>query len=961
MLALRQYFTWALVLSVSLSIGGAAFAQEADTDTAKAILDKGIQLFKDLEFRDAKAELLNVDRDKLDEEDQELLDEYLVKVDEAIRAQMADQEAFNNAEKALKDGNWDEAREGYAQAADSEYLPEPMRKDARAQLALVDERAKAAGAATADEDEDEGGEDEDEEETGSVAAGDETTDESAVTANSEEPAANIASDTETVTASSSDILTRAEERRRIRLQQVRVEFTKAMTQADEFLNAPDASAASFNSARDAVRAASNVVESERTVIPDDQYRTFRQEIATMTDAINDRDTAWQEAQVRIQTKDIDDRIRTAERARSKARQEDIANRVQQAKLMIKQYDIEGAYQTAEGILRIDPNNSWALDNRDTLQTLYFLSLEKRHHDTLLREEHRGMVALREAEIPWDMVLRYPDSWMDLTASRKRFRPEVANDSPENVITRQLLERKITSVDFQEQPLENVIKWLRDVMQADLTVNWVELESAGIGKDTTVTLHLRDKKFETVLKQLLEMAGGATPLGYVLEDGVILISTREGLAKNTLIRTYDINDLLVRVPNFVGPDMNLNMGSDTSSNGTSGSGNAIADPWANNTDNAGEGNIPTKDELTQQIMTMITTSVDPDSWREPWGAGTVGSLTVLPSQGQLVITQTQENHDLIADMLKSLREAQAMEVNIEARFIAVTTGFLESIGLNLDVYFNLGGATIIDPNTGAAIGPSSPQWAGRSGSSRFTPMGARMSDSSFANMLGASGNAAVTSPSLSIGGAFLDDIQVNFLIQATQASSNTRTLVAPRLTQMNGQRSYVSVVTAIPYIGGFDTAVSENTAILTPFIAWQPIGTTLDVESTISADRRYVTMTVRPTVTHLTGWSDMQLPLTSGNVVTSQTIRLPLVAFEAIETTVQVPDRGTLLLGGQRLSTQIQREQGVPLLSKIPVINRFFTNRGMARDEQTLLILIKPTIIINREAEEEAHPGMANMP
>ena len=59
----------------------------------------------------------------------------------------------------------------------------------------------------------------------------------------------------------------------------------------------------------------------------------------------------------------------------------------------------------------------------------------------------------------------------------------------------------------------------------------------------------------------------------------------------------------------------------------------------------------------------------------------------------------------------------------------------------------------------------------------------------------------------------------------------------------------------------------------------------------------------------------------------------------------------VVLEGQKLSGEIENERGVPLLSKVPFINRLFTNREMVRDERTLLILVKPTIIIQREEEE----------
>ena len=76
---------------------------------------------------------------------------------------------------------------------------------------------------------------------------------------------------------------------------------------------------------------------------------------------------------------------------------------------------------------------------------------------------------------------------------------------------------------------------------------------------------------------------------------------------------------------------------------------------------------------------------------------------------------------------------------------------------------------------------------------------------------------------------------------------------------------------------------------------------------------------------------------------------------AVNTIVSVPDGGTLLLGGQTLAAEIEREQGVPILSKIPFLKRLFTNKSLAKDEQILLILVKPSIIIQREVEQTQFP------
>jgi type II secretory pathway component GspD/PulD (secretin) len=208
-------------------------------------------------------------------------------------------------------------------------------------------------------------------------------------------------------------------------------------------------------------------------------------------------------------------------------------------------------------------------------------------------------------------------------------------------------------------------------------------------------------------------------------------------------------------------------------------------------------------------------------------------------------------------------------------------------------------------------------------------------------------SSVTNPSMQVGGTFLDDIQVNFLLQATQANETTRTLTAPHITLFNGQRAYVTVGTEQAYLSQFIPVISDNATSIQPVVSWVPTGSVLDVEATVTADRRFVTMTIRPQISTLNSMKDLS--------VGGYTLQLPNVTVQKLETTVNVPDGGTLLLGGQKMATQVEREQGVPLLSKIPIINRAFNNRGMTRDEQTLLILVKPKILIMEEEMQKVFP------
>ena len=100
-------------------------------------------------------------------------------------------------------------------------------------------------------------------------------------------------------------------------------------------------------------------------------------------------------------------------------------------------------------------------------------------------------------------------------------------------------------------------------------------------------------------------------------------------------------------------------------------------------------------------------------------------------------------------------------------------------------------------------------------------------------------------------------------------------------------------------------------------------------------------------------------VTGASQVIQGTIQLPTIDITQVRTSVSVPDGATLLLGGQTLAGETTREQGVPVLSKIPFVKRLFTNRAMAQDEQVLLILVKPTILIQREQEQKQFPSLSS--
>ena len=83
----------------------------------------------------------------------------------------------------------------------------------------------------------------------------------------------------------------------------------------------------------------------------------------------------------------------------------------------------------------------------------------------------------------------------------------------------------------------------------------------------------------------------------------------------------------------------------------------------------------------------------------------------------------------------------------------------------------------------------------------------------------------------------------------------------------------------------------------------------------------------------------------------RTIQLPNTTTNTVTTTVTVPDGGTVLMGGVKTLNETRTEYGVPILSKIPMIDRLFRNIGIGRTTNSLMLMVTPRIIILEEEEE----------
>ena len=383
-----------------------------------------------------------------------------------------------------------------------------------------------------------------------------------------------------------------------------------------------------------------------------------------------------------------------------------------------------------------------------------------------------------------------------------------------------------------------------------------------------------------------------------------------------------------------------------------------------------------------LIDLIVSTVENDSWMEN-GTGE-GEIQPFPTNLSLVISQTQRVHEQIVDLLEQLRRLQDLQVTIEVRFIQLNDKFFERIGIDFDFNIEDGGGAVVAGlnNVGSTFEPKRKSatvgiTAATAGLTDALPDFTVDLDIPFRNDSFSLAQPQFGAPQSvgEFGFAILSDIEAFFLINASQGDIRSNVLQAPKVTLFNGQQAIVVDTAFTPFVISVIPVVGEFAAAQQPVIVVLSEGTMMTVQAVVSDDRRYVRLTLVPffsrigevntftfegsqTTTSSSNTTDQdddgnnESDDNANNVVRSgTTVQLPTFEVISVATTVSVPDGGTVLLGGIKRLREGRNEFGVPLLSKVPYIDRLFRNVGIGRETDSLMMMVTPHIIIQEEEEE----------
>jgi general secretion pathway protein D len=601
----------------------------------------------------------------------------------------------------------------------------------------------------------------------------------------------------------------------------------------------------------------------------------------------------------------------------------------EAVLQFEQKHYKKAERLSKHVLDLNPRHKLARRLVEDCIEARHIYNEKRYVTRKVEEWKKLLDDFEESKIPYAEPVVWPSRahWKKVM-KRKRPGSDLGQEEEDLDVARiqSVLKNQTISLDFEDTPFNEVISFIRTTKGINIVVDprvLSEMDSSG----KTVNLSVEDLNLGDAMDLLMKF----NELTYTYKNKVLFITTQEGAMGNAVIRLHDIRDLTKTLENFPGPEIELRAGDDDG-----GGGPAFDEP-----DEDG-GAIQIED-----LETMIKESISVESWDEP-------QFNMTTVQGMLLVSHTPIVHREISSLLDDLRKYSGLLVTVEARFLTVEDHFLEDIGVDWrgsgnekgpDAYLDDVTSGIEDNagglyDNGANGNPTQPPSSGiffndgTDGDLRARTEG--LFDRGLGSELSSTGG-------MSLQYTLLDDTALNLVFHAVAKSRRATLLTAPKLTAFNTQRANITVVNQISYVKDYEVEVAQAAGIADPIMDVIQDGLVLDVKPTVSNDRKYITLELRPTVATLI----RPIPTFSTTLgmigSTTVTLHTPELVVQKAQATVRIPDGGTIVIGGLKQIRDVDRKSEIPWFAHIPILNFFTSRKGRSIEKQNLIIIIHAKI------------------
>ncbi|NQU40788.1 MAG: hypothetical protein HQ523_12610 [Lentisphaerae bacterium] len=301
---------------------------------------------------------------------------------------------------------------------------------------------------------------------------------------------------------------------------------------------------------------------------------------------------------------------------------------------------------------------------------------------------------------------------------------------------------------------------------------------------------------------------------------------------------------------------------------------------------------------------------------------------------IIVVDTASVIEKIAATLDEI-DTKPIQVLIEARFIEVSSDFLQDVGVEFGTGPNATQIGTVQPiameSGGGLVGVGVRQTGGNVKPATFKPSSPL-------------GGTAPYQAGLSLLFQQLTDLQFEVLLHMMEEDVRANLLSSPRVMTLNDQEATIMVGTKYPIITSQSSDAGTSSSISTSLDYYENIGIQLNVIPQI-CDDNHIRMVVNPKVRTL-------ISTTSGKTGEQGNISLteyPILSTREAETHILVQSGQTIVIGGLLEDQESKTILRVPILGSLPVIGRLFRREAVNNRKMDLLIFLTATII---DAESE---------
>ncbi len=670
------------------------------------------------------------------------------------------------------------------------------------------------------------------------------------------------------------------------------------------------------------------------------WQGLDQEIADLLEtAKTQRDAAQRAEELEAQRKAHEALL--AEARAEEARQRAVVdNMLAQAIDAFEGGDYDDAIYYADLALRKDPRNERAAELRDAA---FRAGREQVRADYVERKREqfaRWKEQLDSYRIPWSdpITLPDPDRWAEITEirrSRRGIALEQSVDPGEAALREQLRTTLIKLPEVRdEESLTALFDHVKVITGLPIVVD-PAAENAALDNGVILNFSFEnDLSVEQVLNLVTDMAG--EEVTWTIRHDAVIVTTKERARAKPVVVHHDVEDLVFGLTDFMGPRIDRIR---------------LLDNLEDDDGGGPFGGIGERSQILNpdDLATLIQENVAVGAWDE--------GATIESFEGSIIVVATPEVQEEVRQFLADLRRFSSSLVTIEAKFMTVSQNWIQQIGVDWrgldqnplsDVTNGLednasrgidnGGTGAQGPN--AAGAPSSGFYYDDGGDGDFR---GRV-ENFFGDPLG---SAISTVGGLTFQLQFFNDLQLSTILRAVEKSNEITLINDQMISVHNTQRAYVTVINQRAYIQDFDVEVAQFQAVADPQVNVLHEGVVLDVRPTIHHNRKYLRLEIQPTVANVVALRNFSSTL--GGNTSPVEFQLPEIEVQSVFTTADIPDGGSVLLGGLSNVRNIERRAEVPWLARIPIVGFLFKSEGYNDEKKSLMILIRAQI---RDVREE---------